>query len=397
MSEFDADKYRERPTAELTEEQQLLEMLKSRTFFDRHAWWEWNAEEPGFTVSQRWEDLTGYKASEIFPQNLSSLSPTEPILDLFAKRWLALMGPDDRATSEDVLKNFLLFDNGENYLKLGYHLRLEDGSYRFLMTEARSVWKDNRLTHIFAETMDIDEWMKPESLAITAVQTQAKLKKNTADIKTDAARISALAERLTATTKAVATLSPVLLALFVALTENSALIAAQIKQRISLFLDPPKVESTFLGDDKYLLSSLSDQAIEGIEEELKKASARPDLVQLAGYSPETFPESYKVLIQAKQGNLDFPYSGMERSTAASLPEATRTERHLSDQPYIGIEGLIKTYAVPLTIINNGGEQRFFVEATYPAGDPGKEIQIRSQMDTLSASIQMLIQDEINND
>lgn len=140
------------------------------------AWWSYEAQDHAFTVSPAWEQLTGYDASDYFPE-LNSAIPVEQLLDNFVDRWVELVADSDKAKAKRAAERFLLEGLGDSVFKLDYLLKCADGTEKLVLSQGVSKWDGGRLQSIFVTVQDIDHLRDRNGAAAAIAETQQQVNK----------------------------------------------------------------------------------------------------------------------------------------------------------------------------------------------------------------------------
>lgn len=388
MEDFNVDKYRERSTAEIAEEQKLLEKLRQKTMADGRASWEWDGQSHQFIVSDKWQRLTGYSKDEIFPV-LSPEMPIEGLLDNLVEKWLGYVFPAQKEDTREKLDNFLILNNSDNYLELEYLFKSASGEYIPLLTVAQSVWKGGKLMALFAQThrltnnAHVEKYLKQGHAAV-AIATQEDA------TKVQDEKLKVLKDKIEGLKSFLLLILPVVAGIIVALNELLPPIAKGIQTSISLFWNPPLVEQAQTSaSDGYLLGDLSEETIEKLKNEMRTATPDLGVVQFGAYEKSPVPAKYKILIQSDQEGIGLPYYQPEKSTTADEPTTGRTERHIAEEAYNNRQ--TREYSTPVKILTKGGSQVGFVLITYDRDNMFETIE---KTDKLASRIREIISSDL---
>lgn len=397
-----ADYYRNRPSEEILEEQRQLDRLRTETFTEDLPRWQWSRHKYKFEVSKKWEELTGYKAEDAFPQNLSPKVPVEGLLDNFIDMWLEMATPDCRKYLDKKLTKFIRANHSSAVTNFQYILTCADGTEKAVATKAQSIWKDGFLMELFVQTMDMSPYYESTSQAVEIYRNkknlkslEAKAKGQTEDIQSLADRTKKLAENLTA----MKAILPLFTALVIWFGEEIPELVAAIVQTAGLIANPPAmVQSNDLENDVYSFQQLPEDVKEKVEAVLVKGSPLGLQVKFAAYAPGKTPATYRVLRIAQQ---DATYSGTRNrppvSTSNSSFENTRTGEHVSgNRPYEYTNGSSYQYSVPFTLINHQGRQQtFYVAINANSPDEKRAQEIQAYLREAAEAIREILREAYN--
>lgn len=387
MSIENADYYRERPSGEIRKEQAELLALREDSYKKGEAWWEWDGYSYSFQVSSAWEKLTGYKATELFPSNLSRNIEIENLLDNYIRKWLKFVAPEDREAARDKAEAFLLENSTDNYFDHNYQFKFKDGEYRHILTTARSVWEDGRLMHLFVQTRVLN--IDPSAIA-------AKSELNTEAI----ARIDAAAKQGKSIIDRIKSAIPIALAAMLAFGEAGGwTFIKEMKNNILFIFAPADVEqSNNLTGTSFDLDFLDDESLFHIKQAIQKNGVGLTRMSLGVYEPGIAPENYKIIMGFagdRMEPLDWTAKSINGEGNGDRSEdifiSSRSEAHLNRQSYAPVGG---PYSVPILIQPNVRRwQIFFVQGLSPSED-GSD---RAQVEAAAADIQPIIEEAIRRD
>ena len=368
-----ADFYRERPTGEILKEQKELEKLRQYARQHGEAWWEWDGDNHCFNVSEKWEELTGYEAAELFPSKLSKRTEIEDLLPHYIERWLKFVEPGYQEEAKKKAYDFLIDNATDNYFDYSYLFRFKDGEYRFILTTARSVWEDERLSKLFVQTRKLN--VKPESLAVQAVRNKEAIEQTQEELTKATNAIAKTKKIANAVGTKVKGWVPIVLAAVIAFGESGGWgLLKSMKDNISFVFAPPNVEqSQDLAGDEFDLDFLTDKTLFDLKQIIQRYAVDGEQIKLGVYTPGIAPEKFRRIFQYDAGRsgplMDVPTSVSENGFIAA-----RTENHLNREKYSPTGG---PYSVPLLIERDSRRwQVFFVESTSEedAAAAAKDIQ-----------------------
>jgi hypothetical protein len=354
----DANQYRERNSGEILAEQQELERLKRITLIEGGAWWEWDGDSHSFRVSKRWEEMTGYDADQVFPTNLSPNVAIESMLDMLCDRWLSFVADVDKPLAKKHIQDFLLFNNASNSFEHGYHLRLADGSYRLVLTTARSVWRDGRLVNLFAQTRDIEKWTSPPPSSTTVNE----IVKNTPAVKQVQRQIKCLIEQSSGLVPLLKFIAPLVLSTIAVISANIIPFRRELYNlrqnwRAPLIIDEAKTRTS----SALHFEQLPTETAQQVAALLSEYGFYGESIRLAVYDDLMNPSQMQYLVQASKDPNDSA-SQFPQSVSASIALSIRAEGHGGGQPNLIDDGIVSKYSVAFTVPDGGTKGRlFFVE------------------------------------
>lgn len=361
VANFNADKYRDRPTAEIAEDQRQLEALKLKANLGNKATWEWDGHSRVFIVSKGWEELTGYNPAEVFPIPLAQGVEIEDLFDNLIEDWMNLVALGDRAAVKKGLNNLLIYRR-TNTLKLDFKLIRKDGTQVITQTTIQVVWEGRRLMQMFVQNENLNDvvkrYLNPGEAAAAIVHSQSEIKENSEQIREVEARAESLDSKVDRVA-ALGKLAPLALAALVAFNDFSLSLLGELRRSATIWLNPPEIEqSPSMPSDDFLLNTLSQPQIDALKDILTRYSTYGDTVRLAAYEPGPVPSRYRYLLQEKQSQLEIPFYTTQPVLIGDSPtDLARAERHLSNQPSLYINGKDSYYSVPLTIRRKDGRSQ----------------------------------------
>ena len=390
MTSDSAQHYRERNSGEILEEQRELQRLKRITLLENGAWWEWNAETHSFNVSGEWERLTGYRADQVFPMNINPSVGIESMLERLCAKWLSFVAESDKPEAKEKIENFLLFNNDDNSFEHGYRLRLSDGSYRLVLTTARSVWEDGRLIELFAQTRDIEKWYGSNGSVVA-------IAKNAEAVKHTQIQLTELIEKTSGVIPYLKTQAPGFIAfclsMFALIATNIIPFRRELYKIRQNWQTPLTIdESMTRTAESLFFEKLDDSTVQQVGVLLSEYSFYGESIRLAAYDNMSKPNQVQYLLQASKDPRDSA-SQFSQHVSSSPSISRRAQDHQSGQPNLTDDGLISKYSVAFTVVTDDlSTQLFFVEimnggATVSAKD---KIAIEAACKELAARMKKLL-------
>ena len=358
-----ADDYRNRPSAEILQEQKELAKLRHATLLKGNAWWAWSAETHAFTVAPAWEKLTGYKADEIFPQELSPYVKIEDLLDNFIDRWLEIVADPDRVKAKKAAENFLLFKSKSSVFDLSYLLKTADGKEKLVLSEGRSVWENGRLIEIFITIRDIDKYRTVEEASKAIARNENIAAANAAEIKQVKAD-SITFQTIKNNAGLISTWGTIALAFLVTFNDLAEQVKSELARSWAIWRSPAVPAE--VPPSRLLPAWLGADDIKKAEEVLiSLAPSNIKAIRLVAYSPGHYPALWQVLAEITYGDFEPVFDwGLHRITDIPEPARAKADNHVSSQSFSYTSPLNELYkeSSPFSIeLPNGSVQIFYVE------------------------------------
>ena len=389
MVNHGADWLRDRDSGELLDEQKQLEQLKRITLLEQRAWWEWDAEACRFNVSGEWEKLTGYKADEVFPSDINPNVGIESMLGRLCDRWLSFVSEEDKPRAKEQIENFILFNNSDNSFEHGYHFRMANGSYRLLLTTARSVWRDGRLINLFAQTRDIEQWTLPGASATAIV-------KNSEAVKRTENQISEIIKQTSGMAPFIKTVVPgligIALSTITAISANIIPIRRELYKLTQNWHAPLTVEEAMSNTAESLFfEKLDDETIALAASLLTEYGFYGESIRLAAYDDPTVPKQIQYLLQASKEPV-YSASQLPKSISSSTDISRRAEDHVSGQTNWIEDGVTSRFSVAFSVTTDSLEQQLFVIEIFNSETvpEAKKSAIESATKELTANMKSLL-------